>query len=203
MDERAPEDVKRIADFVQAHAPGMKIALAGNRKPSEFVGITIDSYCQYLGHMTDDFLAEVAERQTKGFVTTYYVCCGPARPNTFLSSPPAENFWIGVYPGMVGLDGFLRWAWNSWPEEPFYDGSFRGWRAGDTYFAYPGGVPSYRFLEMRNGIATAEKIRILKEKGLFKDELAALAKRYSYKEAMAGKTNCAKLKEETLKLVNK
>jgi hypothetical protein len=56
---------------------------------------------------------------------------------------------------------------------------------------------------MRNGIATAEKIRILKEKGLFKDELAALAKRYSYKEAMAGKTNCAKLKEDTLKLVNK
>ena len=64
-------------------------------------------------------------------------------------------------------------------------------------------MPSYRFLEMRNGIATAEKIRILKEKGLFKDEIAALAKRYNYKEAMAGKTNCAKLKEDTLKLVNK
>jgi hypothetical protein len=203
MDERAPEDVKRIANFVQAHAPGMKIALAGNRKPSEFVGITIDNYCQYLGHLTDDFLAEVAERQTKGFVTTYYVCCGPARPNTFLSSPPAENFWIGVYPGMVGLDGFLRWAWNSWPEEPFYDGSFRGWRAGDTYFAYPGGVPSYRFLEMRNGIATAEKIRILKEKGLFKDGIAALAKRYAYdRDWQTGKTNLAKLKAETLKLVN-
>ena len=203
MDERAPEDVKRIADFVQAHAPGMKIALAGNRKPSEFVGITIDSYCQDIGHMTDDFLAEVPGRQEKGLVTTFYVCCGPGRPNTFLSSPTAENFWIGAYPGMVGLDGFLRWAWNSWPEDPFVDGSFRKWHAGDTYLAYPGGVPSYRFLELRNGIVVAEKLRILKEKGLFKDEIAALAKRYSYKDAMAGKTDCEKLKADTLKLVNR
>lgn len=49
MDERAPEDMKLIADFVQSRAPGMKIALAGNRKPSEFKGITLDSYSQYVG----------------------------------------------------------------------------------------------------------------------------------------------------------
>ena len=36
MDERDPKDVKIIADFVQRHAPGMKISLAGNKKPSEF-----------------------------------------------------------------------------------------------------------------------------------------------------------------------
>ena len=203
MDERAPKDVKIIADFVQAHAPGMKIALAGNRKPSEFVGITIDSYSQYIGHMTPDFLAEVKDRQAKGFYTTFYVCCGPAYPNNFLSSMPAENFWIGAYSGMVGLDGFLRWAWNSWPEDPVKDGSFRGWRAGDTYLAYPNGEPSFRFLEMRNGIATVEKIRILKEQGLFADDIAALAKRYDYKEAMANKTNFEKLKDDTLKLVNR
>ena len=203
MDERAPKDVKIIADFVQAHAPGMKIALAGNRKPSEFVGITIDSYSQYLGHMTPDFLAEVKDRQAKGFYTTFYVCCSPAYPNNFLSSMPSENFWLGAYPGMVGLDGFLRWAWNSWPEDPVKDGSFRGWRAGDTYLTYPNGEPSFRFLEMRNGIATVEKIRILKEQGLFADDIAALAKRYDYKEAMANKTNFDKLKADTLKLVNR
>ena len=61
--------------------------------------------------------------------------------------------------------------------------------------------PKYRLVTRSDfdGLVCA---MILKEKGLFKDELAALAKRYSYKEAMAGKTNCAKLKEETLKLVN-
>ena len=203
MDERAPKDVKIIAEFIQARAPGMKIAMAGNRKPSDFDGITIDSYSQYLGHMTPDFLAEVSARQAKGFVTTYYVCCSPAYPNNFLSSMPAENFWIGVYPGLAGLDGFLRWAWNSWPEDPAKDGSFRGWRAGDTYLTYPGDAPSFRFLEMRNGIAAAEKLRILKTQGLFADEIDALAKRYDYKEAMANKTDFAKLKEATLKLVNR
>ena len=103
---------------------------------------------------------------------------------------------------MVGLDGFLRWAWNSWPEDPVRDGSFRGWRAGDTYLVYPGGAPSFRFLEMRNGIATAEKLRVLKAQGLFTAEIAALAKRYDYKEAIANKSNFAKLKADTLKLVN-
>ena len=56
---------------------------------------------------------------------------------------------------------------------------------------------------MRNGIATAEKLRILKAQGLFADEIAALARRYDYKEAMANKTDFAKLKEATLKLVNR
>ncbi len=99
----------------------------------------------------------------------------------------------------------LRWAYNSWPEDPFVDASFRyTWQAGAVYIAYPGGVPSYRFLELRNGIIAAEKIRILKEKGLFRDEIAALSKRYSYdSDWRTGKTNLAKLKEETLKLVNR
>ena len=66
-----------------------------------------------------------------------------------------------------------RWAWHSGPVDPFVDASFRyTWNAGAIYIAYPGGVPSYRFLELRNGIVAAEKIRILKEKGLFKDEIA-------------------------------
>lgn len=203
MDERDPKDVMAIARYIQTKAPGMKIAMAGNRKPSDFAGIVIDNYSQYIEHLNPDFLAEVKDRQAKGFLTTYYVCCGPEFPNTFLSSKPAENFWIGVYPAMVGLDGFLRWAWNSWPEDPVADGSFRLWRGGDTFLTYPGDSPSYRFLEMRNGIAAAEKIRILRGKGLFSDEIAALVKRYDYKEALANRTDFMQLKDDTLKLVNR
>ena len=103
---------------------------------------------------------------------------------------------------MVGLDGTLRWAWNSWPEDPFTDASFRfTWAAGAVYLAYPGGVPSYRFLELRNGIIAAEKIRILREKGLFRNELDALAKRYDHK--VRGKIDLDKLKEDTQKIVNR
>lgn len=203
MDERPPKDVKAIADFIQKCAPGMKISLAGNRKPSEFVGITIDNYCQYVGHMTDDFLAEVRDRQAKGYITTYYVCCGPEFPNSFLTSWPEESFWLGAYPAMAGLDGFLRWAWNSWGEDPMNDGSYRDWRAGDVYLAYPDGSPSWRFVEIRNGIATAEKVRILEKDAAFDDDLAKLRTRYDYKEAMANKTDFRQLKLDTLKLVNR
>ena len=203
MDERAPEDVKKVADFVRCRVPGMRIALAGNRKPSDFAGVDIDNYCQYIGHMTDDFLAEVPARRAKGFVTTHYVCCGPTRPNTFMSSGPGEAFWLGASPAMLGLDGFLRWAWNSWPQNPKKDASFRGWRAGDTFLCYPDGEPSWRFLELRNGIIAAEKVRILKEAGFCKEELAKVAALYKVDEAVANRSDFPAIRKATLEIVNK
>ena len=203
MDERSPEDVLYIAKFVQKHAPGMRIAMAGNRKPSDFKGITIDSYSQLLNYVTPDFLAECAERRAKGYVTTHYVCCSPFYPNTFMSSGAGEAFWNGVYPAIVGLDGFLRWAWNSWGEDAMNDASYWAWRAGDTFLVYPDGSPSWRFLELRNGIAAAEKIRIFKEQGLFAGELAKLAARYDSKTAVANKCDFPAIRKATLDLVNR
>jgi hypothetical protein len=203
MDERSPEDVLYIAKFMQKHAPGMRIAMAGNRKPSDFKGITIDSYSQLLNYVTPDFLAECAERRAKGYVTTHYVCCSPFYPNTFMSSGAGEAFWNGVYPAIVGLDGFLRWAWNSWGEDAMNDASYWWWRAGDTFLVYPDGSPSWRFLELRNGIAAAEKIRIFKEQGLFAGELAKLAARYDSKTAVANKCDFPAIRKATLDLVNR
>ena len=205
MDERAPEDVAKVAAFVQRHAPGMRISMAGNRKPSDFKGITIDVYAQVLRswNLSPEFFVEAGERAKKGFVTTHYVCCSPKKPNTFMDSGPGEAFWCGAAPAFLGLDGFLRWAWNSWPDNPFRDASFYHWRAGDTFLVYPGAVPSSRFLELRNGIVTAEKLRILREQGLFADEISALAARYDFKAAMDGKANFRKLREDALSLVNR
>ena len=203
MDERSPEDVLYIANFVRKHAPGLRIAMAGNRKPSDFKGITIDSYSQVLSHVTPDFLAECAERRAKGFVTTHYVCCSPFYPNTFMSSGAGEAFWNGAYPALCGLDGFLRWAWNSWGEDAMKDATYWAWRAGDTFLVYPDGSPSWRFFELRNGIIAAEKIRILKEQGLFTEEIAKLAKRYDAKAAVANKCNFPAIRKATLDLVNR
>ena len=203
MDERDPGDVKKVADFVRRHAPGMRISMAGNRKPSDFKGIDIDVYCQILGHVSADFLAEVPERRARGFVTTFYVCCWPEYPNTFMSSGPGEAFWLGAGSAMLGLDGFLRWAWNSWPQNPSADASYGYWRPGDTFLCYPNGEPSWRFLELRNGIVAAEKVRILKEQGLLRDELAKVAALYKVDEAVAGKSDFRAIRTATLELVNK
>ena len=203
MDERKPEDVRKVVDFVHRHAPGMRISMAGNRKPSDFKGIDIDIYAQILHHVTDDFLAEAPMRRAKGFMTTCYVCCSPVYPNTFMSSGSGEAFWLGAYPAMCGLDGFLRWAWNSWPQDPKGDATFGDWRAGDTFLCYPGGEPSWRFLELRNGIIAAEKVRILKEAGLFKEELAKVASLYRADEAVRNKSDFPAIRKATLDIVNR
>ena len=203
MDERSVEDVKLIGEFVQKHAPGLRISMAGNQLPSKY-GVTIDDFCMVLSDKINaDYLKEAAERRAKGMISTYYVCCWPPYPNTFMSSGPGEAFWLGAYPAMIGLDGFLRWAWNSWPKDPKEDATYWAWAAGDTFFCYPDGEPSWRFLELRNGIATAEKVRILKEQGLFKEELAKVAALYKQAEASANKSNFVKIRQETLDVVNK
>ena len=203
MDERSIEDVKLIGEFVQKHAPGLRISMAGNQLPSQY-GVTIDDFCMILSDKINaDYLKETAERRAKGMVTTYYVCCWPLYPNTFMSSGPGEAFWLGAYPAMIGLDGFLRWAWNSWPKDPRKDATYWAWTAGDTFLCYPDGEPSWRFMELRNGIAAAEKVRLLKEQGLFKEELAKVAALYKQDEATANKSNFVKIRQATLDVVNK
>ena len=203
MDERSIEDVKAIGEFVRARVPEMKISMAGSVLPSQY-GTTIDNFCMILGGGIDAaYLAEAAERRGRGMKTTFYVCCGPPYPNTFLRSGPGEAFWLGAFPAMCGLDGFLRWAWNSWPEDPLSDASYGWWNAGDSFFVYPDGSPSWRFLELRNGIAAAEKVRLLKERGMFADEIAALAAKFKPVEASEGKSDFLALRQATLDLVNK
>ena len=207
LDERSPKDVKEIVGFVNAKAPGLKVSLAGNKPPSQFEGIKIDNCTFALGHLSDKLIGEAASRKKQGLITSYYVCCSPARPNTFCHSSLEESYWIGAYPAMSGLDGFLRWAWNSWPKDPDHDATFlengRRWASGDTYLAYPGGKPSLRFLELRNGIVAAEKLSILKKSGAELSGFAALAAKYNRKAALAGKCDFKALRRETQELVNR
>ena len=203
MDERAPDQVRAVVDFVHRVAPGMRVSMAGNRKPSDFDGITIDSYSQYLSDMTTDFLKEIPARRAKGLVTTFYVCCGPVYPNTFMTSGFAEPFWLGSASAMLGLDGFLRWAWNSWPEDPVENASFGWWRAGDTFLCYPDGSPSIRFLELRNGLVVSEKVRILREAGLFTKELDGVAALYDVKKAVSNSCDFDDIRRKALEAVNR
>ena len=59
-----------------------------------------------------------------------------------------------------------------------------------------------RFLELRNGIVAAEKIRILREKGLFAEEIAELEKKFDRKKAMANKCDFFTIRSRTQKVVN-
>ena len=206
MDERSPEDVEKVVRFVRRHAPGMRISMAGNLKLDLLKKEQIESYSQVLraDAVTPEFLAEAKARTAKGFQTTYYVCVIPGYPNTFMWSKPDEAYWLGASPSFLGLDGFLRWAWNSWPQNPKLDASFEDWAPGDTFLCYPDGEPSWRFLELRNGIVAAEKARILKEQGVLStNDFAKVAALYDVKRAVENKCNFAEIRQKTQELVNR
>jgi len=120
----------------------------------------LDDYCFLYGKESGP--DAIKARAARGATTTYYVCCNPAKPNNFVFSPPVEGRWISWYAAAAGYDGFLRWAYEAWPEDPVRDARFGSWPAGDCYLVYPGANSCVRFEKLREGIADYEKIRILR-----------------------------------------
>lgn len=182
LDESSPEALRAAERLLRAAAPGLKLAMAGERNPSEYAGVAIDNFSLYIGHVSPKFLQEVRARRAKGLTTSYYICCGPGRPNTFLRSPLCESAWQGVYTAATGIDGLLRWAAFTWPRDPLFDGSFIHWTPGDTYLLYPGPRSSTRWEMLREGLELAEKIRILREEGKSTPELERLLDPAGFKD---------------------
>ena len=144
---------------IKQHSKDWKITYAGNWH-KELDGL-LDDYCYLYGN--EPTRNEQMQRNARGVTTTFYVCCNPAKPNNFVFSPPIEGRWISWYSFARGYDGFLRWAYDAWPEDPNRDARFGSWPSGDTYMVYPGGTSCVRFEKLREGIADFEKIRIVKE----------------------------------------
>jgi hypothetical protein len=163
MDERSPEDMKATLELLQKVAPEFGVSLADNHKSYKQYPYLKD-ICVGFGDFFEE--SDLAFRKQNGLISTYYVCCSDKFPNVFTFSDPAEGAYIAWYATAAGLDGFLRWAYNSWVENPVIDSRFRTWPAGDTYIVYPGNRSSIRFERLREGIQDAEKIRILREKFL-------------------------------------
>ncbi len=136
----------------------------------------LDDYCCVYENQPS--INEVKARSAKGFTSTYYVCCHPAKPNNFLFSPPVEGRWISWYSAAHGYNGFLRWAYDSWPADPMRDARYGSWAAGDCYVVYPGGNSCIRFEKLREGIVDYEKMRIIRE-------LAAKSNDKSVKDLMS------------------
>jgi hypothetical protein len=158
-DERPPELMKPFMQLLHTAAPELKIALAGGNSPE--LNDDIDDWCVFISPPLDPAIAR--ERTARGRPTTFYVCCGPGRPNTFVFSPPAESAWMGLYAAAQGYTGFLRWAHDSWVQDPLYDTSYVTWPAGDCFLVYPGPRSSIRFERLREGIQGFEKVRLLRE----------------------------------------
>ena len=159
MDERSLQQMQAAIKVIKEFAPGMKISMAGNYHPE--IEADIYDYCLDIfayGAYTPELLAT---RRAQGKVSTYYTCCSAEYPNLFTFSDPADAAFIALEALAKDLDGYLRWAYNSWTVTPEEDSRFTAWPAGDTYVIYPFSVSSIRWERLVQGIQLFEKYRIL------------------------------------------
>lgn len=159
INENAMEQTLAAINMVRNHSRQWKITYAGDWHKE--LDTLLDDYCSVSGK--EPVVDEVRKRFTSHRTTTFYICCTPPKPNTFLFSPPVEGRWLGWYAYAHHYDGFLRWAYDSWPADPLRDGRYIYWPAGDCFLVYPGGNSSIRFEKLREGIVDYEKIVLLKQ----------------------------------------
>jgi len=161
LDEREEEEMKNMFSFLKEAAPELKISMAGFYYKS--INSSIYDFSSNWRHTGNISGGVIESRKKSGLKTTYYVACGIPKPNNFTFSPPSESCYEGWFAAAKGFDGFLRWAYNSWPKNPVIDSRYTKWPSGDTYLIYPGPRSSVRFERLREGIQDYEKIRILRE----------------------------------------
>jgi hypothetical protein len=172
MDERPMEAMQAVIALLKKIDTDWKIALAGNYHPE--IENDVYNYCIASAlKFPDDVLKK---REEQGKISTWYTCCTENFPNGFTFSPPDEHVWMGWYTAAKNMDGYLRWAYNSWTKDPLTDSRYTAWPAGDTYQVYPGPLSSIRFEKMIEGIQDFEKIGMLRNEYKRKNQTEKLDK---------------------------
>ena len=166
FDEKPEEVMRVIFDFIIRTAPDFKLASSGGypgdeRKWADEIVLIIDN-------LTDENLWKHYEplvkrmQQDRSSLITFYTCCWPHYPNTFLFSQLRESRLMAWLAWKYGLDGYLRWAVNIYPED-VWNQPFFTWPSGDMFFVYPGKqgpLDSMRWELLRQGVQDYEALRI-------------------------------------------
>ena len=160
MDERPTDQMEAAWQTIQDADPEFKIEGAANYNVDSEAADRVDDISVIFQYNLLNKEA-LARRTAKGQKITFYTCCGPERPNTFTFSPPAESAYLGLHAAACGYDGYLRWAYNSWPKDPNGDSRYGNFPAGDCFLVYPDGS-SIRMERLVEGIQAYEKIRLLR-----------------------------------------
>lgn len=176
------EAYRRSLNHIKMIAPSFKCKAAINH--AEFIpefGEEVYDFVPSIGSMCAEYEKIKEYKHTmSGKRFLWYVCCGPEYPNTFLMSNLTESYFIGVLTSYAGFDGFLRWNYTVWNDNPRDDIRYGNWHAGDTNFVYPsaGDRPllTLRYKALKRGIELYELLQRLQIKG----DAAALEVAYAY-----------------------
>ncbi|HRX41145.1 MAG TPA: DUF4091 domain-containing protein [Clostridia bacterium] len=164
-DEPADLEIyRKTIKLILEEAPDFRFSIAINKAEftTEFDSVMSDATpsLKCLAQDYDFIRQNLLNREDK--MVSWYVCCRPHFPNTFLKSHLLESRLICILTHYLGLSGFLRWNYTVWPENPRKRLVFRSpdWLAGDMNFVYPGndGRPllSLRYKALLRGIEDFE-----------------------------------------------
>lgn len=173
-DEPPDMDAYNVSlEILREAAPELKMQLdispsIINKRPE----LEFDSYTPVI---SDIALSEEEERgsskkamaRCKGKVS-WSTCCWPLTPNSFIRSPLLEGRMHGLLAEWLKVDGFLRWAYTCWPQNPYKSAATMDWPYGDAFLVYPGkdGKPvlSLRYFAMKRGVGDYELMQLVKER---------------------------------------
>lgn len=175
------EKMKFIKDAASPHKLGFKSAI--------FLKDIVDTHSEKLDELSicsaallkldkegkmHDIKKEINSRDGS---VTWYVCWFPERPNNFIESPLLDNRLIGWFTYLFDMDGFLRWDYALWTEDPWQDVRYKYpyWKCGDMFFVYPGKnmkpQRSLRWENLRYGIQDFQMFKELENLGYTREEI--------------------------------
>ncbi len=170
-----PADVeayRKSLEHIKAVAPSFKYKTAINH--AEFVkefGNDIYDFAPYISAMYSEYDALMefkAQMPAKRFI--YYVCCAPEIPNSFLRSELVDGYYIGILAAYAKMDGFLRWSYTCWTDDPNSDMRYGPFPVGDLGYVYPdrSGKPmlSLRWKALLRGVKFFVLFREAEKRGL-------------------------------------
>lgn len=184
FDESPSEVIASVLETVRDSAPVFldQFSIAGKPATSELAqSLSLfyeDLSSQIAGH--EEVYEILNRRKEQGRATTYYLCGNPGHPNSFSFSPAIESRMIPWIAIEYDVDGYLRWAYNSWTNiDPMKKPIFN-FIQGDDYYVYPGNggpVSSIRWELLKDGIEDYELFHQLKSKSMDLDQIIEIATR--------------------------
>ena len=181
FDERPNPTMQYITRMIREVAPEFsdRIAISGHPESAAFAtGFLALSY-EFFPNQNlakEETLRVIEDRNKAGRLTTFYLCGQPAHPNTLTFSPAVEARMIPWLALKYKTQGYLRWAFNSWPEKPFSNPVFN-FIQGDEYMVYPGKegpVSSIRWELLKDGIEDFELYELMKQQASTDSEVKTL-----------------------------
>ena len=140
FDEISTPVLDRIIPFFHEVAPDLKLMISGGDEEGHYLAESRELSVHY-GYTTPGSgieLPDIPARRKAGKRTLLYTAVTPLYPNTFIFSQPLESRYLGWIIWKWGFDGYIRWAWDFWWPENFWDQPLYKWHSGDMWFVYPG-----------------------------------------------------------------